>query len=432
MKEYAGKILIIVQNLPVPFDRRVWLESKTLTAHGYKVSVISPKSSEYAKSREVIDDIAIYRYRIPFDAEGKLSYVAEFLYAWLATAWLSLRVLVREGFDVIQACNPPDTYFLLGLIYRLFGKVFVYDHHDLSPEMFQAKFSRRHRRLYRMLLALERMTFRTAKIVISTNDSYREVAIRRGGKKPQDVYVVRTGPDMKNLILRVPDAALKQGRRYLVCYLGEMCPQDGVDYLLRAIHHLSHHYRRQDVFFTLIGGGPAVPKLKELCTAMHLDDRVLFTGRLPDDQVCRYLSTADVCVDPDPWSEWADQSTMNKILEYMAFAKPIVAFDLKEARNTAQRAALFAKPNDVTMFSEKVNFLLNSPALRKEMGAFGRKRIIRELSWEYSIANLLAAYDRVFDKQAAPAVQPAIQPVVEDKRFIRPAEIELKHAPLHV
>ncbi len=428
MKEFAGKILIIVQNLPVPFDRRVWLESKTLTENGYQVSVISPKSKEYSKSYEIIDHISIYRYRMPFDADGKLSYVAEFIYAWLATAWLSLRVLFREGFDVIQACNPPDTYFLLGLLYRFLGKEFIYDHHDLCPEMFQAKFSKSNAWLHRILLLLEKMSFRAAKIVISTNESYREIAVRRGKKKPQDVYVVRTGPDMKNLTVRVPDLSLKKGRRYLACYLGEMCPQDGVDYLLRSIHHLVHHYRRQDVLFTLIGGGPAIPKLKELCSAMGLHDQVIFTGRLPDDQVYRYLSTADVCVDPDPWSEWANRSTMNKVLEYMAFGRPIVAFDLLETRNTALRAALYAKPNDVALFSEKINFLLNNPALRKEMGDFGRRRIICELSWEYSAPRLMAAYRRAFNQ---PEIATALEPLDEEPLFSRPMERKLKHITMH-
>jgi len=426
MKESAGKILIIVQNLPVPFDRRVWLESKTLTEHGYKVSVISPKSKEYIKSHEVIDDISIYRYRIPFEAEGKLSYVAEFLLAWLATAWLSLRVLWREGFDVIQACNPPDTYFLLGRIYKLFGKKFVYDHHDLCPEMFQAKFSKRNRWLYRLLRLLEKWSFRSADVVLSTNQSYREVAITRGGKKEHEIYVVRTGPDLKNMVLRAPDPSLKRGRRYLVCYLGEMCSQDGLEYLLRAIHHLLNHYHRTDTQFTLIGGGPAQAKLKLLCDRMGLNEQVLFTGRLPDDQVSRYLSTADVCVDPDPWSEWANLSTMNKILEYMAFAKPVVAFDLKEARYTAMRAALYAKPNNVSQFSEKINFLLNNPSLRREMGDFGRRRIIRELSWTYSVPVLLAAYQQVLDGAATMA--PA---AIEEERLLQPAEIDLKHATLH-
>jgi glycosyltransferase involved in cell wall biosynthesis len=408
MKEYAGKILIIVQNLPVPLDRRVWLESRTLSSNGYKVSVISPKSKEYSQSREVIDGIAIYRYAIPFDAESKLGYVMEFIYAWLMTAFLSVRVLFREGFDVIQACNPPDTYFLLGLLYKALGKKFVFDHHDLSPEMFVAKFSRRGHWLHKALLTLERLTYATARVIITTNDSYRDVALRRGRKQTDDVFVVRTGPDMRNLVLRAPDLNLKEGRRFMVCYLGEMCPQDGVDYLLRAIHHLVHHYRRQDTLFTLVGGGPAVPKLKELCTAMGLDRYVRFTGRLPDQDVCRYLSTADVCVDPDPWSEWADQSTMNKILEYMAFARSIVSFDLKEARNTAQRASLYAKPNDVCTFAEKVNFLLNNPALRKEMGDYGRRRVINQLSWEHSVPNLLAAYDRVFRRRVKRSVADTI------------------------
>ncbi len=398
MKASAGRVLIIVQNLPVPFDRRVWLEAQTLRDHGLSVSIICPKSKEFNKSRETIDGIRIYRYGMPIEARGAAGYFFEFAYAWLRTAVLSLIIWAREGFDVIQACNPPDTYWLLGLFYRFFGKRFVFDHHDLSPEMFDAKYGGRGRMLRRMLLLLERMTFRTADIVLCTNDSYRRIAIERGGKDPQDVYVVRTGPDLNRLQPCRPEPELKNGREHLVCYLGEMCPQDGVDRLLHAVHHYVRDLGRRDAQFILIGGGPAVPALKEMTRRMELEEFVRFTGRVSDEELCRILSTADVCVDPDPWSEWANLSTMNKILEYMTFGKPIVAFDLLEHRRSAEEAAVYVRPDDVRAFARAVAELLDDPERRRAMGTFGYQRIRKQLSWTHTSRALIAAYYRLFPR----------------------------------
>lgn len=396
MKESAGKILIVVQNLPVPLDRRVWLEATTLARNGYQVSVISPTSKEFPRHRETVDGVSIFRYTLPLEAKGFWGYVFEFVYAWLATAWLSLVVWASRGFDVLHACNPPDTYFLLGMFYRFFGKKFVFDHHDLSPEMYRAKFTKPSPFLWWILKRLEKATMKTASVVISTNESYRQVALSRGGKNPDDVFVVRTGPDLTRLQPVTPDADLKRGKPYLVCYLGEMCPQDGVDYLLRSIKILVHQRQRTDVAVTLIGGGPALEALKNQCRELGLDDTVHFTGRVSDRDLCRYLSTADVCVDPDPWTEWADHSTMNKILEYMSFAKPIVSFDLTEARNSADGAALYVPANDVDQFSRAIEFLLDDENLRKEMGALGRDRIVQGLSWDHMAPRLLQAYSKLF------------------------------------
>jgi glycosyltransferase involved in cell wall biosynthesis len=398
MKGYAGKLLIIVQNLPVPFDRRVWLEAKTLRDHGLKVSVISPKSKEHHKSHELIDDIAVYRYKMPVEANGVVSYFFEFAYAWLMTALLSLKVLVREGFDVIQACNPPDTYWLLGFFYKLVGKTYIFDHHDLSPEMFDSKYNGRKRLLHKLLVWLERMTFRTAKIVMSTNDSYKQIAVTRGRKNPQDVYVVRTGPDLNRLKLREPESALKFGKPHLVCYLGEMCPQDGVDLLLESIDFFINVMRRTDTQFVLIGGGPAMPQMKRLAETMNLGDCVKFTGRVSDEDLCRYLSSADVCVDPDPWSVWSNHSTMNKILEYMSFGKPIVAFELDEHKNSAGRAAVYVRPNDTRLFARAIADLLDDPQQCQLMGHFGYARIRGQLSWAHTHKALLAVYYRLFPK----------------------------------
>ena len=398
MKAYAGSVLIIVQNLPVPFDRRVWLEAKTLRDHGLKVSVISPKSKEFNKSYEYIDGIAVYRYTMPVEAEGVLGYLFEFAYAWLATAVLSVRVLIREGFDVIQACNPPDTYWLLGLIYKMFGKTFVFDHHDLSPEMFDAKYNGGKRLLRKVLGWLERMTFKTAKIVMSTNQSYKKMAITRGGKDPKDVYVVRTGPDLNRLNVRPPEAELKFGKPHMVCYLGEMCPQDGVDLLLESIDEFVNHLGRKDTQFVLVGGGPAMPQMRQLSEDMGLTDVVKFMGRVSEEDLCRYIAAADVCVDPDPCSELSNHSTMNKILEYMTFGKAIVAFDLEENKNSAQKAAVYVQPNDTRQFAEAIDELLNAPERRAEMGDYGYRRIRGQLSWAHTQKALLAAYYRLFPK----------------------------------
>ncbi len=424
MKDYSGKVLIIVQNLPVPFDRRVWLEAQTLRDHGYKVSVICPKSREYMEGHIVIDDISIYRYRIPLEAHGFLGYVFEFVYAWLMAAFLSIKVFFREGFDVIHACNPPDTYFLLGAIYKLFGKTFLFDHHDLSPEMFMAKYEKTNRFLYKGLVCLEKLTMRTAKVVLAMNESHKEIALRRGRKRPEDVIIVRTGPDLNRLKPMPIEKALKRGRKYLVCYLGEMCPQDGVDYLLTSAKYLNEELGRDDVHFVIMGGGPEMPKLKAQSEEIGLAEYVEFTGRIPDELLCRYLSTADVCVDPDPWSEWANRSTMNKIMEYMTFAKPIVAFDLKESRNSAQQAALYARIDDVEDFALKIVELLDDPERRKVMGRFGVQRVQNELAWKHTQKSLLASYERVFAKATFAEKKPtaaiessAIQPIEAIKKF---------------
>lgn len=399
MKDYPGKILMIVQNLPVPFDRRVWLEAKTLTEHGYKISIISPKSKNYNSSYEVLEDVSIYRYHVPMNAEGFWGYVSEFLYCWITTFLLSIKVLFREGFDTIHACNPPDTFFFMGLFYRLFGKKFVFDHHDLSPEMYLAKYKKASKVLYKILLYLEKLTFSTATVVLETNESHKKIALERGKKKEEDVFIVRTGPDFDRLRLLKPDDDLKEGRRHLVCYLGEMCPQDGVDYLLRSADYLVNELGRKDVLFVLMGGGPAMPALRDLNTRMGLSDYVKFTGRVTDADLCRYLSTADVCVDPDPWSEWADRSTMNKMMEYMTFAKPIVAYDLTEGRYSAQNAALYVTPNDTEEFAIKVSDLLTDQRKRSQMGRYGRQRVVQKLAWDHTQKALVEAYERIYNGQ---------------------------------
>lgn len=389
-----GRVLIIVENLPVPFDRRVWLEAKALKEAGYSVSVISPKgrNGRYSASEATIEGIQVYRYPPPPDAVGTLGYLLEFSYCWLRTAWLTLRVARRQGIDILHACNPPETFFVLGWLVKRFGGRFIFDHHDLSPEMYIAKGGSKGGLLHKGLLLLERLTFNTADAVIATNESHKAVAKARGGVPEEHIFIVRSGPDFERLKPTPADPDLKHGFRHLACYLGEMCPQDGVDFLLRSIEQLVVADGRQDTRFVLLGGGPSLSDLRHLSHQLGLDRFVTFTGRVTDEDLCRHLSTADVCLDPDPYSEWANQSTMNKVMEYMVFGKPIVAFDLKETRHSARGAAAYAPPNDIRAFAHLVSELLNDPQRREAMGEIGRNRVREELAWTFSIPNLRAAY----------------------------------------
>jgi len=397
--ETMARVLIIVQNLPVPLDRRVWLEATTLARAGYGVSIICPMGkTKYRAGHEKLEDIDIYRYPAPPEADSVPGYLFEFVYCWLMTAFLSLQVWLTRGFDVIQACNPPETYFVLASAYKLLGKRFIFDHHDLSPEMYEAKGGKKGGLLCRLLLLFERLTFQTADVVMTTNESYKQVALERGGVPAERIFVVRSGPDLERLQLMAPEVELKQGRPYLGCYLGEMCRQDGIEYLLHAIKYIVQDLGRRDVTFVLMGGGPDHEHLRQLTRAMGLEEQVTFTGRVTDRDLCRYLSTADVCFDPDPYSEWADRSTMNKIMEYMYFAKPIVAFDLKENRFSAGDAAIYARPNHVEEFAMIAMRLLGDTDRRRGMGQRGRERVQTKLAWEYSKPALLAAYMAVLNR----------------------------------
>lgn len=395
MSRPRRRVLIIVENLPCPFDRRVWQEARTLAAAGYGVSVICPKAKGYEKSFEEIDGVAIYRHPQPFEASGPFGYFAEYAWALLAEFFLSLRVLAERGFDAVHACNPPDTIFLIGGFYKLFGKKFLFDHHDINPELYEAKFRRRDV-FYRLMLALERLTFKTADVCVATNESYKRIAVERGERPPERVFVVRSGPDLRRLKIMPPDPALKRGRRYLVGYVGVMGRQEGIDGLLAAVHHIVYVMRRSDVHFGLVGGGTELSAMRKLAGELRVDDYVTFTGRAPDAQMLAMLNTADVCVNPDVANEMNDKSTMNKIMEYMALGKPIVQFDLAEGRFSAQDASLYAKRNDPADFAQKIASLLDDPARRAAMGAFGRRRVENELEWRYEVPKLLAAYETLW------------------------------------
>ncbi|MFO7285340.1 MAG: glycosyltransferase family 4 protein [Gammaproteobacteria bacterium] len=394
------RVLIIVENLPVPFDRRVWQEATTLQAAGYDVSVISPKRGDYRKSYEVLEGVHVYRHPLPVEADGPLGYAAEYAVALFFELVLAVRVALTRGVDVIHACNPPDLIFLVALPFKLFGKKFVFDHHDINPELYEAKFGKRDV-FYRLLLALERSTYRVADRAIATNDSYRRIAVERGGKSPAEVAVVRSGPSLERMRVGPPVPKWRFGKRHLVGYVGVIGKQEGVDMLLRAARHVVRDAGRDDVHFTLVGGGTELENLKRLAHALELDGDVTFTGRLSDEELLEVLNTADVCVNPDVVNEMNDKSTMNKIMEYMALGKPVVQFDTTEGRVSAAGAALYARPNDPRSFAEKLIELLDDPEKRAEMGRIGRARIERELSWDHQAPKLLEVYARLFGEPEA-------------------------------
>lgn len=384
------RILIVVENLPVPFDRRVWMEATSLVQAGFHVSVISPRKPGDAP-HAVIDGVHVYRYKMYPPTRGILSFLWEFTYCWVMTFWLSLVVRRREGFDVIHACNPPDTFWLLGRIYKLFGIKYVFDHHDLNPELYESRFNKRGW-IHRVLLWMERQQFRTANRVISTNESYRQVAIRRGGVPPEHVVVVRSGPDLNRFQRVAPNPALKRGKRYLAVYLGVMGPQDGVDYLIRAVEHVVRTFGRQDIQFLLVGDGDVASDLRAMAHEKGLDEWVYFTGRIPDEELQEVLSTADVALAPDPKNPLNDVSTMNKVVEYMALGLPIVSFDLKESRYSAGEAAVYATPNDEREFAQCIVDLLEDPARREQMSRYGMQRVRDCLAWEHSRKVLVQFY----------------------------------------
>src|SRR5262245_25397509 len=393
------RVLILVENLPSPFDRRVWQEAGALRDAGYGVSIICPTGKGCEKTHEVIDGIHIWRYNLPREGAGALGYLVEYGAALFSTFMLSFRVLLKRGFDVIHACNPPDLFFLIGGFYKLFGKKFVFDHHDANPELYEAKFGRRDA-FYRLMLLLEKSTFRTADISIATNQSYRRIAIERGGMDPAKVFVVRSGPSLERMRIVPPVEALKQGRRYLVGYVGVMGKQEGIDYLLRAAAHLVHEMKRSDVHFGLVGGGTSLDEMKTLARELGVGEHVSFTGRVSDGAMLAMLNTADVCVNPDVANEMNDISTMNKVMEYMALGKPIVQFDLAEGRFSAQQASLYARRNDAVDLARKIAELLDDPARRAAMGAFGRRRVESELEWRYEAPKLVYAYDTLWPRLA--------------------------------
>jgi glycosyltransferase involved in cell wall biosynthesis len=393
------KVLIIVENLPVPFDMRVWKEAASLQANRYEVSVLCPRGKGYSKGHEILDGVHIFRHPMPREGNGALGYIYEyscalfweFLYAW----WIYLRL----GFHVIQGCNPPDDIFLVALPFKLLGVKYIFDHHDANPELYLSKYEKKGT-FYKIQVWLEKMTYRFSDVVMATNSSYRDLAVTRGGLAPEDVFVVRNGPDLETFKAVPSNPALKYGKPYLVGYVGTMSIQEGLDILLDVALHLKNLGRR-DIHFTCVGGGPGLAGLKKMVQDKNLEEMVNFTGRVPDEQLLEVLSTADICVNPDKPCEMNDISTMIKIMEYMALGKPIVQFNLKEGRISAGEASLYSdNDNQVNDFANKILWLIEKPDERRKMGEIGRKRVEEELAWDYSVQNLLAAYHRVFSKGA--------------------------------
>ncbi|MDT7785862.1 MAG: hypothetical protein QOF58_4281 [Pseudonocardiales bacterium] len=389
-------MLIIVQNLPVPLDRRVWLECRALTAAGYEVSVICPKGPG-DPAYQLLDGVHLYKYAPPPQAEGVLGYAWEFLYCWVRTALLSVKVRARGRFHVMQACNPPDTYWALALLWRLGGVKFVFDHHDLNPEVFLSRFGEPKgaagKLQYRILKWLERRTFRTADRVTSTNTSYQKIAWTRGSVPPEHTTVVRSGPD--TTVMRPVEAVdeLRRGGKHLVAYLGIMGPQDGVDGVLEVARRVVFDRGRTDVRFALLGFGDCLEDLKKQAGAWGLDPYVEFTGRVGPEQITRYLSTSSAGLGPDPLSPLNDVSTMNKTMEYMAYALPVVSYRLTETVVSAGDCAVYVEPGDVEAFTTSLLDLLDDAERRGRLGFEGRRRCEAELDWRPQAENYVAVFD---------------------------------------
>jgi glycosyltransferase involved in cell wall biosynthesis len=389
------RVLIIVQNLPVPFDRRVWLECQALVSAGYRVAVVCPKGKG-DPSYQVVDTVALYKYRPYAPGGSKASFLAEYVYSFLATAALALRARRSGRFAVVQACNPPDIFWPIALAFRAIdGTKFVFDHHDLCPELYKSRFPEGPELPYKGLRALERRTHKAADHVISTNDSYRDIAVRRSGKAAADVTDVRTGPDPERLRRGPADPAQRRGRRYLAAYIGVMGPQDGVDIVVRAADIVVREFGRDDIAFTLIGSGDCFNDLVALRDELGLAGHVEFTGRAPDELVTSILSTADLGLSPDPKNPLNDVSTMNKSMEYMAFELPVVAFDLRETRVSVGEAGVYVTPNDVREYAEAIVKLMDDEQRRAYLGKLGRARVEQELAWSHQERAYLGVYQRL-------------------------------------
>nr|WP_237439935.1 glycosyltransferase family 4 protein [Amycolatopsis rubida] len=385
-------VLILVENLSVPFDRRVWQECQTLRDAGMTAHVICPQGTKRDTEAEVVlDGVHIHRYPLRAATGGPAGYAREYGSA----LWHTVRLARKIGrVDVVHACNPPDLLFLVARMLRRRGAKVIFDQHDLVPELYLSRFDRGQDFLYRGVCALERSTYRAADVVLSTNESYRQVARIRGGKRPEDVFVVRSAPVVERFHEVPVEPELKRGKPNLLCYLGVMGPQDGVDYALRALASLRDEVGRDDWHAVFVGAGDTFDEMVALSHRLGLSGQVEFTGRVPDEDLLRYLSAADVCLSPDPLNPLNDVSTMNKVMEYMAMGKPMVSFELREARVSAGEAALYAPANDVAEFAKLVAVLLDDPEQRERMGECGKQRVRGPLAWGNSQAALIKAYER--------------------------------------
>jgi glycosyltransferase involved in cell wall biosynthesis len=390
--QLEGKhILIIVENLPVPFDRRVWQQATTLSEAGANVSIICPIMNEYTKKYEVIDGIEIYRHPLPLEASGALGYLLEYTAAIFWEFVLSWKIFFKKQFHVIHGCNPPDLIFFTALFFKPFGVKYIFDHHDINPELYIAKYNKKGF-FYYLMIVFEFFTFKTANFSIATNESYKEIAIKRGKMDSNNIQVVRSGPKLERLKILGPVQKYKKGKKYLVGYVGVIGEQEGIDLLLDCISIIVKE--RSDIQFAIVGGGTDLKKLMKLSESKGLSDYVDFYGRVSDEILLEVLNTSDVCVNPDKPTVMNNLSTMNKIMEYMAIKKPIIQFDLKEGRYSAQGASLYA--DDVYDFSKKIMYLMDNQEIRIKMGNLGYQRVVNELSWEFESKKLLSIYNKMF------------------------------------
>ena len=415
MKDCAGRVLMLVEN-SFPADVRVRNEAYSLSQAGYRVTVVALRKPG-EKRTEVVDGVRVYRiprltlfqktsmagsslpWRYLTAVKTTIGYVSEYVYFTSACLLASCFVAVVDAFDVIHAHNPPDSLFIVGALHKMFGKKFVFDHHDLCPELYMSRFGAKRGMITRALSVLEFLSYQLSDLTIVTNESYEQIALSRGGLTNGRVMVVRNGPDLNRVRRVQPDESLKSRAGTVLVYLGMMNPQDGVDYLLAALRVLVYQMGRTDFFCVLIGTGDSLEELKAAAVAADLQDYVQFTGYIPDEDVRRYLSTADVCLDPNPSSPLNDVSTWIKVMEYMALGKPTISFDLKETRFTARKAAFYVPPNDVGAFAKAIATLIDNPALREDMGEYGKARVEKELNWSVTSQNLLLAYRRLFPER---------------------------------
>ena len=397
MKIANGKrILMLVENQPFPQDPRVFREATTLAEHGYQVSVIAQRHKKQPW-HETLNGVAVYRYPAPITGDGFIGYLVEYGYSVFAAFVLSFVVLFHRGFDVIHAHNPPDFYALIGAFYKLFGKQFVFDHHDLAPEMYKAlNDGKGNRLIHKILVLFEKMSSRLADHVIVTNESYKKIQIERGGVSEEAITIVRNGPNLERIHLVAPDTELQSRAKTIIGYVGDMGHHDGIDYLVRAVHHLVHDLKRTDFYCVLIGTGDAWEDMKAYSHELGLDKYIWFTGYVSDEEMLRYLSSTHICVDPDPANSFTDRSSMIKMTEYMALQRAIVAFRLTEHQFTAQDAAIYAEPNDELEFARCIETLMDDPERRLEMGEIGRRRIESALSWPHQAQALVKAYATLY------------------------------------
>lgn len=398
MKNQRKKILMLLENNGYPGDPRVQREANALTAAGYMVSVIAPREEANEPWREEIEGVMAYRFPAPSEGEGFLGYLWEYGYSLIVMFILSLVVIFQRGFHIIHSHNPPDIMVLIALLYKPFGVKYVFDHHDLSPEMYHANFGDDGNNLvFEALVFFEKLTCKVADHLIATNQSYKNMQIERSGVSADKVTIVRNGPNPDRIRLVDPDPMLANMGKIIIGYVGEMSPHDGLDYLLRALHHLAYDLNRTDFYAVLIGDGTAWEGLHDLVKELELDEYVWLTGYVSTADMLAYLSASHICVDPDPYNEFNDRCTMVKMTEYMALGKPIVAFDLTEHRVTAQNAALYVKNNDELEFARKIVQLMDNPVAREQMGVWGKARVEQKLAWSFQAESLLNAYASLTD-----------------------------------